>query len=381
MKRIIIFCVSLAFLTGYGQENDFCITYPSGKTLCYLITSPNTVKIGGSNKQTGTGILGVGVYDYDFVGSLTVPATVTDNGYTYTVTNVDNLRRTNLTSVKLPETITIISKRAFSYCKKLTEINFPNSLDCIAEESFWGCAALTSVNIPSSVRYLGSGAFRNCNNLISVTIGSEIMAGSSYAILAGGGAFQGCENLQKVVILSSVRKIGLYSFLGCINLKDIIIEDGVEIIGRGSFAGCSSLGEVVLPSSTRIIESEAFLGCSLIRNIIIPDGCDYLGTSVFEGCRRLRTVKLPKAWCEMILAKVQNPPKTIMEHPDPPNFIPMLKSDLASIFADCPSLEKIIIPMGMFETFATLLPEYKDKLEEEIASDDSSNDTPDFITE
>lgn len=131
MKRIIIFCITFAFLTGYAQKNDFCITYPSGRTLCYTITSPNTVKIGESNKKSGEGFL-MSLYDYDFSGALVIPATVTDNGYTYTVTNVDNLRRTNLTSVKLPGTITIISERAFSYCKKLTEINFPNSLDSIA---------------------------------------------------------------------------------------------------------------------------------------------------------------------------------------------------------------------------------------------------------
>ena len=362
MKRWIVFCITCFFVTGYAQEYDFCITYPSGRTLCYIITSPNTVKIGSSNKQTGTGILGLGVYDYDFVGSLTVPATVTDNGDTYTVTNIDNLRRTGLTTVKLPETITIISKRAFSYCKKMTEINFPNSLDSIGEEAFWGCNALISVNIPSSVRYLGSAAFRNCNNLISATIGSEIVDGSSYAILVGGGAFQNCESLQKVVILSSVRQIGDFSFLSCANLKDIVIEDGVENIGRYVFEDCSSLGGIALPSSIRSIGTGAFSGCSSIRNIIIPEGCNHLGNGVFEGCRRLRSVKLPKAWCETIIADLKNPRRTM-------DMRTYSKSDFASNFKDCPSLERIIIPMGMFETFAALLPEYKDKFVEEEGRD------------
>ena len=39
----------------------------------------------------------------------------------------------------------------------------------IGAEAFYGCSSLTSITIPNSVTIIGDAAFKACNNLISVT--------------------------------------------------------------------------------------------------------------------------------------------------------------------------------------------------------------------
>lgn len=79
-----------------------------------------------------------------YSGDVVVPSTVKYNGENYTVTTVERYAFTNCTdlnSVKLPETISIIHDYAF-----------------------YGCGVV-NVNIPKAVKYIGDCAFRNSLNV------------------------------------------------------------------------------------------------------------------------------------------------------------------------------------------------------------------------
>ena len=65
----------------------------------------------------------------------------------------------NLTSIKLPHSITSIGDSAFSYCYSLTSITIPNSVTSIGDYTFWGCSKLTRITIPNSVTSIGNSAF------------------------------------------------------------------------------------------------------------------------------------------------------------------------------------------------------------------------------
>ena len=75
---------------------------------------------------------------------------------------------TGLTSVTIPNSITIISNGAFLSCSELTSIDIPNSVTTIGNYAFEGCYGLTSVTIPNSVTSIGNYAFEGCSSLTRV---------------------------------------------------------------------------------------------------------------------------------------------------------------------------------------------------------------------
>ena len=77
-----------------------------------------------------------------------------------------------LTSVTIPNSVTSISRSAFSCCSSLTSVTIGNSVTSIGGYAFWGCYGLTSITIPNSVTSIGDAAFYYCDNL--KTVKSEI---------------------------------------------------------------------------------------------------------------------------------------------------------------------------------------------------------------
>lgn len=98
------------------------------------------------------------------------------------------------------------------------DVNIPVSIEykgnqytvnSIYATAFKDCNNLTSVKIPNSVTVIGSNAFENCSNLASIDIPSSVT-------IIGSNAFQGCSSLISVEIPNSVTAIGGYAFYGCI---------------------------------------------------------------------------------------------------------------------------------------------------------------------
>ena len=86
------------------------------------------------------------------------------------------------------------------------------SITRIEGRAFSGCKGLTSVTIPDGVTIIGYQTFCNCSGLTNVTIGNSVTS-------IGEDAFYGCSGLTGVVIPDSVTSIGRSAFYGCIGLK------------------------------------------------------------------------------------------------------------------------------------------------------------------
>jgi len=100
---------------------------------------------------------------------------------------------TNLTSVKLPNSVTSIGKNAFMNSVYLANVNIPVGVTTINGGAFSPCGLREPLIIPVTVTFIGWTAFAYCRYLPSVTI-------SNPNITIASSAFSGCENLSFAIV-------------------------------------------------------------------------------------------------------------------------------------------------------------------------------------
>lgn len=214
--------------------------------------------------------------------------------------------RTRLTSIRIPEGVSVIENNAFEECENLTEIVLPSSLTKIESAAFLYCSIssitipnsvieiedrvfalcrnLTNVNIPNGITHIAEGLFRECESLADITLPDSITEIDDYA-------FEGCNSLNDINIPNNVSRIGYRAFVDCYELTSITIPESVTEIGGYAFAGCGNLSSANIPSRVTRIEEGVFDNCAL-TDIIIPEGVTYIGSSAFISCR-LTSVTIP----------------------------------------------------------------------------------------
>ena len=265
----------------------------------------------GTSVSVTYGPDGEGTYS----GNVTVPASVSIGGKTYSVTGIgENAFKgcSSLTSVTLPEGLKTIGIRGFDVCTSLESINFPSTLTSIGDYAFALCAALKGeIALPAGVTSLPIGAFAYCESITSLTLPSTfktigietfLHCKSLEAVnlpngLAGIGesAFSGCVKLSSVEFPQNLVELGGNCFSGCTSLKSVSIPHGVKNIWTDTFAGCSSLETVTFSEGLELIGNNAFLCCSALKSASIPSTVKELGYNAFSQCTALMTITLSES--------------------------------------------------------------------------------------
>lgn len=198
--------------------------------------------------------------------------TLNDDGESYSVSGIGSCtdEKIIIPSVCNSKPVTAISAMAFENCTNVTEIKIPDSVTSIGSMAFYGCTGLKSINIPKGVVSIQPGVFTLCENLESITVSKD------------NTVYHSSGNC----LIDTAKK---ELTAGCKN--SLIPTDGsVEIIGAGSFIGCTGLTGIAIPESVTIINSAAFIYCSGITEITIPENVVYIGTGVFIGCVSLEKI-------------------------------------------------------------------------------------------
>jgi len=76
-------------------------------------------------------------------------------------------------AVVIPDGVTAIGDRAFSWCEGVTSVTIPGGVTRVGEYAFENCTGLKRLTIPGSVTRIGAWSFRDCKGLEAVVIHSK----------------------------------------------------------------------------------------------------------------------------------------------------------------------------------------------------------------
>ena len=118
-----------------------------------------------------------------------------------------------LTSIAIPDSVTLISDDAFENQTSLTSVNVGKNVVAIGVSAFEGCTSLKTVAIGDATEYIYASAFEGCTALEAVTLGKNVKE-------ITGSAFEKCTSLRTITIPDSIEKMGAWVFYGN-NMTDI----------------------------------------------------------------------------------------------------------------------------------------------------------------
>ncbi len=225
----------------------------------------------------------------NYTGTIVIPASVTYDSKTYTVTSIGQgafRYCTGLTSVRIGNRVTSIGNSAFQNCTGLTSVIIPNSVTSIVDYAFDGCTGLTSVTIPNSVTSIRKDAFRDCTGFPVI---DNIRYADTYLIEAVD------KTLSTYTIKDGTKWIGSDAFEGCTGLTSIDIPNSVTSIGYSAFAYCTGLTSVTIPNSVTSIGDCAFEFCRGLTSVTIPNSVTSIGACAFSGCTGLTSIDIPNS--------------------------------------------------------------------------------------
>ncbi len=308
-----------------------------------------------------------------YTGSVVIPATVRNNGVTYSVTKVGEYAfcRSSITSLTIQNGLEVIADYAFLYCSQLQEVSLPSSLSSIGYSAFFDCYNLMDLIVPEGVSKIGGQAFCYCSRIKTLELPSTLteIGGRAFGSTGGltivkshiatpfaieKGAFCSSESWDDNVYTPTPSGATLYiptgtkaaylaldgwtTFTGGIyegEPQEITLSDGLiysyitseriaTVIGYDN----SDLEDLIIRSSVVIngetynvkgVGSGAFRNYGMLKSLTIEHGVETIGSNAFSSCYNMNSVNLPSS----------------------------LSTIGQSAFSDCNQLTSITIPEGV----------------------------------
>ncbi len=248
---------------------------------------------------------------------------------------------TGLLTVEPMPALKAVSKKAFYGCRNLRVVPWDETatqLKTIAESAFGGCQKISSVVLPETVSILGNAAFSKCTSLETVVLSSKIKT-------IPVSCFSSCSALRDVTFKEGLQTIEYGAFAECNNLNEVIFPDSLVSLSEVTFSGIQKLhigaglseithnslpvavetvtlsesnshfylssGSLVVAETETLIWGNgwehmltfdrpfkavgeyAFNGRTNLYVITLPEGCESIGNRAFSYCTKLVEVNLP----------------------------------------------------------------------------------------
>ena len=126
---------------------------------------------------------------------------------------------TGITSIALPDGITVIPEECFAECDSLSQMTIPESVTTLGASAFFGCDSLNEITLPASLENYGDAALAYCQGMQNIYVE------------AGNANFKSVEGV-------------LYSFDGTVlhcypagRTTSYTVEAGTQTVAFAAFAG------------------------------------------------------------------------------------------------------------------------------------------------
>ena len=243
-NKFLIFLLLTVASIGNVHAYDMMIVSPSNHVLYYNVLDSENHTLSVTYPCLGGG----GNYYYNYTkpeGDLIIPETINTGQHTWTVIEITDhaFYECNITSVEIPNTVTIIGERAFYDCP-ITSLELP---DVLTDVGAWAFAKtqIQHLTLPESINTVGELAFANLK-------------------------------LETILLPEKDVQYGRHCFGGT-KLENVVIPEGVTVISEEMFWGCKSLTNVSFPSTLTSIKHDAFAYCSVLQEINIPSSVISIG--------------------------------------------------------------------------------------------------------
>jgi len=185
-------------------------------------------------------------------------------------------------------TVSILNK-AFK-TSNIASVILPESLTVIEEEAFYSAKKLKSINIPSKVKTIEKDVFNTCSELRTVEFSEGLESIGYYS-------FWRCEKLINFTLPSTLRTIGESAFegIGCVSsgIKNLVLNEGLESIGDFAFAYNEYIETIEFPSTLKTIGKYAFMQNYAVKELNLVEGIEELQEGAFFYNTNLTKVNIP----------------------------------------------------------------------------------------
>lgn len=178
----------------------------------------------------------------------------------------------------------------------------------------------------------------------------------------GENAFADADGLTSVSIPSSVQRIGTRAFSGCSNLRSIVFPSCVPAIGEGAFEKCTAIATLSFGSDWKVVDLQAFSDAESLKEVFIPARVNKItGVKRLAYLEKIEVDPNNKTFCSHNGLLYSKDGKTLLACPQAKSgtisIFPGTEVVLEGAFADCASLDRIVLPSSIheftFDEFAT----------------------------
>ena len=221
-----------------------------------------TIKISGLNNST-----------YRLYGSASIMFFHRNNGGT---TQQSRAYAVSVRKVRIGQNAEIGSY-AFNYCSCLSSITIPNNISLLGTAAFYYCEGLDNVIIPKTITGVQTNLFRCCYSISRIVLPGTLTSVSNLV-------FASCLSLPELIIPNSVTSFGTETFGSSASFSCITLPNGITSIPNSMFSGCNGLSSIIIPNNITSIGDNAFKNClSMTEYHVLCTTPPTLGATVFSG--------------------------------------------------------------------------------------------------